>query len=155
MDIPLSYNAILGQSILNGNNILINIDCLCLKLLDLGGISVVKKSQKSAQECYSRFINTADKVTLPIDLLSGAFLELANYIEEVELYIGKKIKIGTALQGSNRKGLINTLAKRSSTFAWSSEEVPGVNPTSMVHSLNVDLNIKPIQQKKRKNVVNR
>ncbi|KAJ9134970.1 hypothetical protein P3X46_032198 [Hevea brasiliensis] len=44
VDISLSYNAILGRPILNSNNILINMDCLYLKLLALSGIVVVKRS---------------------------------------------------------------------------------------------------------------
>ncbi|KAJ9145946.1 hypothetical protein P3X46_028273 [Hevea brasiliensis] len=44
VDIPLSYNAILGRPILNGNNILINMDYLCLKLLAPCGIAIVRGS---------------------------------------------------------------------------------------------------------------
>ncbi|KAJ9162848.1 hypothetical protein P3X46_022590 [Hevea brasiliensis] len=44
VDIPLSYNAILGRPILNGNNILINMDCLCLKFPAPGAIAVVRGS---------------------------------------------------------------------------------------------------------------
>ncbi|KAJ9183387.1 hypothetical protein P3X46_007249 [Hevea brasiliensis] len=69
VDIPLSYNAILGQPILNGNNILINMDYLCLKLLAPSGIAVVRGSQKLAQECYSWSTKAIRKATLPINLL--------------------------------------------------------------------------------------
>ncbi|KAJ9134997.1 hypothetical protein P3X46_032223 [Hevea brasiliensis] len=68
-DTPLSYNVILGRLILNDNNILINVDCLCMKLLAPGGIAMVRKSQKSTQECYKYSIKAVAKVTLSINLL--------------------------------------------------------------------------------------
>jgi hypothetical protein len=35
-------------------------------------------------------------------------------------------------------------------FAWSHEDMPGISPEKIVHILNVDSNMKPIKQKRRK-----
>ncbi|KAJ9134944.1 hypothetical protein P3X46_032180, partial [Hevea brasiliensis] len=69
VNIPLSYNVILGRLILNGNNILINMDCLCMKLLALGGLTIVRGSQKLAQECYKQYTKAVVNVTILINLL--------------------------------------------------------------------------------------
>ena len=34
-------------------------------------------------------------------------------------------------------------------FAWSHEDIPGIDPSIMVHKLNVSPSFSPIQQKKR------
>jgi hypothetical protein len=35
-------------------------------------------------------------------------------------------------------------------FAWSHEDMPGISPKEIVHVLNVDLDMKPVKQKRRK-----
>jgi hypothetical protein len=35
-------------------------------------------------------------------------------------------------------------------FAWSHEDMPGISPEEIVHVLNVDPNMKPVKQKRRK-----
>ena len=34
-------------------------------------------------------------------------------------------------------------------FAWSHEDMPGIDPDLMVHKFNVDMNHEPVQQKRR------
>jgi hypothetical protein len=35
-------------------------------------------------------------------------------------------------------------------FAWSHEDMPGISPEKIVHVLNVDPEVKPVRQKRRK-----
>lgn len=42
VNIPLSYNAILGRTILNNHGVIIHMKYLCLKLPAIGGIVVVR-----------------------------------------------------------------------------------------------------------------
>lgn len=44
VDIPLSYNAILGRPILNNHGVVINMELLYLKLLAIGGTTMAKRS---------------------------------------------------------------------------------------------------------------
>ncbi|KAL0339302.1 UNVERIFIED_CONTAM: hypothetical protein Sangu_1452300 [Sesamum angustifolium] len=44
---------------------------------------------------------------------------------------------------------IEFLRKNSDMFAWSPSNFKGVNPEVIVHRLNVDLQAKPVKQKKR------
>ena len=40
--------------------------------------------------------------------------------------------------------------KNSDVFAWSAVEMPGIPPSVIFHSLNVNLLVRPVKQKKRK-----
>jgi hypothetical protein len=45
---------------------------------------------------------------------------------------------------------VNFLHKNMEVFAWSHEDMPGISPEEIVHILNVDPDMKPVKQKKRK-----
>jgi hypothetical protein len=45
---------------------------------------------------------------------------------------------------------VNFLHGNIEVFAWSNEDMPGINPEEIVHVLNVDPDVKPVKQKRRK-----
>ena len=71
-------------------------------------------------------------------------------VENIELVEGdpsKTTKIGKELQQSLKDELVKFLKKNQDVFAWSHEDMPGINDQVIEHSLNVDPTKKPIQQK--------
>ena len=48
-----------------------------------------------------------------------------------------------------RTRLIEFLKENLDVFAWSHEDMPGISPKIIQHKLNVDLERKPIQQRRR------
>ena len=62
---------------------------------------------------------------------------------------GKSTKIGADLEGKIKKGLICFLRKNIDMFAWSHKDMPGINPSVIIHYLNVHPSSKPMRQKKR------
>lgn len=72
VDIPLSYNLILGRSILNNYGVIINMEYLCLKLPAIRGITIARRSEKSTHECYKQSTKVIYQTSLPIDLLEKA-----------------------------------------------------------------------------------
>ena len=42
------------------------------------------------------------------------------------------------------------LHRNMKVFAWSHEDMPGINSEEIFHVLNVDLDMKPVKQKRRK-----
>ena len=42
------------------------------------------------------------------------------------------------------------LRRNLEVFAWSHEDMPGISPKVTIHVLNVDLDMKPVKQKRRK-----
>lgn len=61
----------------------------------------------------------------------------------------KQVSIETKLGVTLREDLINFLRPNDDVFAWSHEDVSGIDPNIMVHRLNIDPNYKPIKQKCR------
>ena len=62
---------------------------------------------------------------------------------------GKNTRIGADLEGKIKKGLICFLRKNIDMFAWSHENMPGIDPSVIIHRLNVYPSSKPMRQKKR------
>ena len=58
-------------------------------------------------------------------------------------------KIGTLANPALRQALITFLRSNRDVFAWSHEDMPGIDPLVMVHRLNVSPSFPPIRQKKR------
>ncbi|KAL5579969.1 hypothetical protein UlMin_012411 [Ulmus minor] len=71
-------------------------------------------------------------------------------LEEVPLFeddLSKTCKIGSSLTGQLRTDLINFLRDHRDIFAWSHEDMSGIDPKVIVHHLNIDPSFRPIKQK--------
>ncbi|KAL5564321.1 hypothetical protein UlMin_027485 [Ulmus minor] len=62
---------------------------------------------------------------------------------------GKTFKIGKLLCEPLWAKLIEFLRRHKNDFAWNHHDIPGIDPTIMVHSLAVDPKVRPIRQKRR------
>ena len=58
-------------------------------------------------------------------------------------------RIGTLASEPVRQALTTFLRKNQDVFAWSHEDMPGIDPSIIVHKLNVSPLFSPVQQKKR------
>ena len=58
-------------------------------------------------------------------------------------------KVGADLEEKIKKDLVHFLKKNIDVFAWSHEDIPGIDPSVITHCLNVCLSSKPVRQKKR------
>ena len=61
----------------------------------------------------------------------------------------KSTRIGADLKEKIRKDHIHFLRENIDVFAWSHEDMPGIDPSIITHHLNVYPSSKPVQQKKR------
>ncbi|KAK4856809.1 hypothetical protein QYF36_021535 [Acer negundo] len=61
-----------------------------------------------------------------------------------------KVYIGSRLSDDIRNQLVTFLKERRNSFAWSHEDMIGIDPNVIVHQLQVDPNHQPIKQKRRK-----
>ena len=57
--------------------------------------------------------------------------------------------VGADLEEKTKKDLIRFLKKSIDVFAWSHEDMPGIDPSVITHHLNVCPSTKPVRQKKR------
>jgi hypothetical protein len=61
----------------------------------------------------------------------------------------KSTRIGANLAPQTRKSIIHFLKKNKDVFAWSHEDMPGIDPSIISHKLNIDPRLRPIKQKRR------
>ena len=59
------------------------------------------------------------------------------------------IRVGADLKEKIKKDLIRFLKKSIDVFAWSQEDMSGIDPKVITHCLNVYPSSKPVRQKKR------
>ena len=58
-------------------------------------------------------------------------------------------RVGADLEEKIKKDLVQFLKKNIDVFAWSHEDMPGIDPSVITHHLNVCSSSKPVRQKKR------
>uniref|UniRef100_A0A2N9I9G2 Uncharacterized protein n=1 Tax=Fagus sylvatica TaxID=28930 RepID=A0A2N9I9G2_FAGSY len=57
--------------------------------------------------------------------------------------------IGTKMDKTIREAMISFLKSNLDVFAWTHDDMPGIDPATICHKLNVDPSIRPIKQKRR------
>jgi hypothetical protein len=91
-----------------------------------------------------------DPTTLTVASVSEAKGEPAEPLNEVSVGKGRVLQIGTCLTQEVREGLMNFLHRNMEIFAWSHEDMSGISPEEIIHVLNVDPDMNPVKQKRRK-----
>ena len=79
-------------------------------------------------------------------------MELVEKLEEVFLDDSnheRTTKIGTLASPVVRQALTTFLRSNQDVFAWTYEDMLGIDPSIIIHRLNVSPSFPPIQQKKR------
>ena len=106
----------------------------------------------AARECYVAMLEMKDhQQTLCI----GEQRTIAEPVEELEEVMldesrpGRTTKMGTLASPTIRQDLANFLRKNQDIFAWSHEDMPGIDPSVIVHRLNVNPDSSPVRKKKR------
>ena len=62
----------------------------------------------------------------------------------------EEIRIGSSLSPDERSGLIDLLKSYLDVFAWSYEDITGLNPTIVQHHLPILPHARPVKQKLRR-----
>ena len=101
----------------------------------------------AARECYLAMMTLDEQVqTLSIEE-RRVVAEPTEVLENVLLQEDdpeKFIIIGTGMKEKARKDLIQFLRKSIDFFAWSHDDMPGINPSVITHRLNVYPCSKPV-----------
>ena len=61
----------------------------------------------------------------------------------------RRTRVGADLEKKNKKDLIQFLKKNTDVFAWSHEDMPGIDPSVITHRLNVCPPFKPDTTKEK------
>ena len=106
----------------------------------------------AARECYIAILEMEDhQQTLCI----GEQRTIAEPVEELEEVMldesrpGRTTRMGTLASPTVRQDLANFMRRNQDIFAWSHEDMPGIDPSVIVHRLNVNPDSSPVRQKKR------
>ena len=152
VDCSSSYNAIIGRPTLNSWKAVTSTYHLSVKFSAEYGVEEVQGDQLAARECYLAML-AMDEQTQTMNIEERRIVaEPTEALEDVPLDEDdpdKSTRIGADLEEKIKKGLICFLRKNIDVFAWSHEDMPGIDPSVITHRLNVHPSSKPVRQKKR------
>jgi hypothetical protein len=153
------YNAIIGRGTLNAFEAILHPTYLCMKIpLDQGPIAI-HGSQEAAKKAEGNW--TDSKAIHNID--GAEACEQSKYRREkaastdqpkpmllCEDIAEQKVLLGSQLSEEREKTLTRFLFNNKDVFAWSANNLCGVNRDVIEHSLNVDPSFRPRKQRLRK-----
>uniref|UniRef100_A0A2N9IUL6 Uncharacterized protein n=1 Tax=Fagus sylvatica TaxID=28930 RepID=A0A2N9IUL6_FAGSY len=152
VDCPSAYNVIIGRPTLNKLRAVTSTYHLLVRFPTEHGIGELKGDQATARECYFASLGPEAKhQTMKID--EGH--RLVESTEELEVIVldddepSKTTSIGTQMDETMREAMINFLRSNLDVFAWTHDDMPGIDPATICHKLNVNPSIRPIKQKRR------
>nr|XP_017217204.1 PREDICTED: uncharacterized protein LOC108194776 [Daucus carota subsp. sativus] len=114
------------------------------------GQSNQKANMSSAQDFVEK--NTDARIQQMISAQELTKVEAAVETESVLIEKDsptRKVKIGKGLDTVFKEELIQLLRSYADVFAWSPDDMPGLDESLAMHSLNVDPKKKPVKQKRR------
>ena len=152
VDCSSSYNTIIGRLTLNSWKAITSTYHLSVKFPIEYKIGQVQGDQLVARECYlamfaiDEHIQTMSMeekrlIVEPIEMLENIPLDESNP--------EKYTRVGASMKRTTKQDLVQFLKKRNDVFAWGHEDMPGINPRVITHSLNIYPSSKPVCQKKR------
>ena len=116
------------------------------------GIGEVQRDQLATRECYLVMLAMDDQMQVMNIEKRRTLVEPIEVLEDVPLDESnpkKFTKIGTSMKEKMKQDLIQFLKKNTDVFAWSHEDMPGIDSSVITHHLNVSPSYKPVYQKKR------
>ncbi|XP_052289962.1 uncharacterized protein LOC127899863 [Citrus sinensis] len=148
------YHIILRRPFMRVSQCVISTHYLALKYRVNGVVGVVKGDQRIARICYA----TATKETLQVTTLDSrgdskkGRQEPTEKLEEVLVSKddpSKVVKIESGLSEATRGELIRYLQSHADIFAWSYEDMLGIDPVVACHKLAIRKGARPMRQKRK------
>ncbi|KAL0416238.1 UNVERIFIED_CONTAM: hypothetical protein Slati_3455700 [Sesamum latifolium] len=125
VDVPSAYNVILGRPTLNTFQAVVSTYHMKIKFSTPGGVGEVQGDPLQSRECYVEAVRKGQKRNVddaPDQVPPG---------EEA------------------KKEITLCLQRNADIFAWTPQDLEGIDPQVITHHLNIDPSYKPIKQKKR------
>jgi hypothetical protein len=154
------YNAIIGRGTLNAFEAILHPAYLCMKIPSEQGPIAVHGSQEAARKAEGNW--TDSKAIHNIDGAEASEqyrykkrekAALADQLKPMlvcEDIAEQKVLLGSQLSEEQEKNLLRFLFNNKDVFAWSANDLCGVNRDVIEHSLNVDPSFRPRKQRLRK-----
>ena len=152
VDCSSSYNAIIGRPTLNSWKAVTSTYHMSIKFPTEHGVGKVQGDQLATRECYLAMLAMDEQVqTMNIEekRIVAEPTEALENIPLDERNLERYTRVGADLEGKNKKDLVQFLRKNIDIFAWSYEDMPGIDLGVITHCLNICLSFKPVRQKKK------
>ncbi|KAL0336690.1 UNVERIFIED_CONTAM: hypothetical protein Sradi_4880900 [Sesamum radiatum] len=174
VDTPYAYNAILGRPILNTFQAISSTYHMKIKFPTIGGVGEVQGDPLQSRKCYVEVVRKGQKGNKEeackeappnkwvkddewMEDAKGAegappkvqpAEELLN-IKLVPRDPEKTTRIGSKMENIVQEKIIQCLRHNMDIFAWTPQDLDGIDPIVITHHLNIDPDVKPVKQKKR------
>ena len=148
VDCSSFYNAIIGRPTLNSWKAITSTYHLSVKFPTEHEVGQVQGDQLVARECYLAMLAMDEQVqTMNIEekRIVAESTEALENISLDENNLERCIRVGADLEEKIKKDLVHFLKKNIDGFAWSHEDMPGINPSVITHHLNVCPSSKPVR----------
>ena len=143
-----AYNAILRRPTLNSWKTVTSTYHLMIKFPTDYGVGELRGNQVATRECFVAMMEMDDHrqamsieehrtTTKPVEKLEEVFLDDSNH--------KRTAKIRTLASPAIRQELTAFLRSNRDVFAWTHEDMPGIDPSIIVHRLNMSPSFPPIQ----------
>ena len=152
VDCSSAYNGIIGRPTLNSWKAATSTYHLMIKFPTEYGVGELRGDQVAAWECYIAMLEMEDHQQTMCIRKQRTIVEPVEELEKVTLdesRPGRITRMGTLASLAVRQDLANFLRTNQDIFAWSHEDMPGIDPSVIVHRLSVNPNSSPVRQKKR------
>ena len=116
------------------------------------GIGELRGDQVAACECYIAMLEMEDHQQTMCIEEQRTMAEPVEELEEVTLDESRPertTRMGMFASQPIRQALASFLKMNQDVFVWSHDDMPRIDPSVIVHRLNVNPTSSPIQQKKR------
>ncbi|KAH9715068.1 hypothetical protein KPL71_020894 [Citrus sinensis] len=148
------YQMILGRPFLRMSKAVLSNHYLALKYRVNGVVGVVRGDQRIARSCYSSAAREAMQIT-SLDTRVESKKGRQEPVENLEtVSLGpenpeKTIRIGSRLKGGQKQELVKCLQAHADVFAWTHEDMPGIDPEVACHKLAIKKGARAVRQKRR------
>ncbi|RDX84072.1 hypothetical protein CR513_34929, partial [Mucuna pruriens] len=126
-----------------------------------GGVGAIWADSSVAKRCYQDSLRVGqgrlavNTLSLELDSRCHEERERPLPVEKLkEVQVGplenQRTRVGTTMTKEQEAELVQCLQQNSDVFAWSPQDMPGIDPKFMNHKLSIAEGARPIVQKKRK-----
>ncbi|KAL0440213.1 UNVERIFIED_CONTAM: hypothetical protein Slati_2504300 [Sesamum latifolium] len=173
VDVPSAYNLILGRPTLMTFQAVISIYHMKIKFPTPGGVGEVQGDLLQSRKCYVEAVRKGQKRNMDDDhqevpsskkgketVAEGALKEIetpakvqpTEELLNIEVVPGspdKTTRIGSHLWEVTEEEIIACLRRNADIFAWTPQDLEGIDPKVITHHLNIDRGVKLVKKKKR------
>jgi hypothetical protein len=159
VDMEYPYNAIIGRGTLNAFEAIFHPAYLCMKIPSEQGPIAIHGSQEAARRAEgnwtdSKAIHNIDEAEASQQYKckreKAASMDQPKPMLLCQDIAEQRVLLGSQLSDEQEKTLLRFLFNNKDVFAWSANDLYGVNRDVIEHSLNMDPSFRPRKQRLRK-----